>query len=191
MGLLYLLPVDIQESDLVQKQNPASKESELRSYGLPLLFLFFMSLILLVMFLMGLMIMPLLPKLRGTDFLGNLLFYGVWGLYIGIPASFFFFTFYRYRVTRTPTHLVLSHEVLGLPLKRKKIPLTPEGKLVTENYLESPNKARLDGDIRFRGFQNRGHFALRYYPTPTSPGIFIDRCSSQNDLERTKKLLFF
>jgi hypothetical protein len=186
MGLLYIMPIDLDEVDRIR----VNEESLLlKSYGLPLIFWGYLAAVLVVIFAMGIAILAPLQKLFETgDPLNQALVIMCALTLIGVPLGFIFLFFLEIRLEKKKDILKKSYHLLGLPFFYKKIQLDNQKPFEIVHHMDSPNIAKLDGDEELRGFQNKGYFVLIAI-NKNDKRIWIDRSSRKVDLVKLKGLL--
>lgn len=188
MGLLYVMPVSLDEVDRIE-QKEESSGIVLKSYGLPLIFWGYLSAILIVLFAMGLSIQNTLSKmLTMDDVINKALALGVIGLFIFIPLSLLVMLFYEKLIEKNGEHLKVTHKIFWVPVWSKKYELNKENPFVINHYLDSPNVAKIENRKGYAAFKNQGYFRL-YIQTQASKLILLDRHSRENDLQKIKDLL--
>lgn len=185
MGLLYILPIDENEVDRVEIKDD---RLILKSYGLPLVFWGYLAGILVVISAMGIAVSNPLQTLYNTgDPINQALALICLAVLLGVPLGFTALFFYEYRLEKVQDLLKIQHRLFGLPIRSRKIPLTPPASLNVIHFMDSPNMAKLHGDEELRGFQNKGHFLLVIEREQQQ--IIIDRSSRKADLVKLKAFL--
>lgn len=185
MGLLYIMPIDLDEVDRVVLKG---ERLVLKSYGLPLIFWGYLAAVLVVVAAMGIAVIDPLQKLYQTaDPINQLLVIACALTLIGVPLGFTFLFFLEIRLEKNKNRLRKSYHFLGLPLFTKTLELDQNNAFDIIHHMDSPNIAKLDGDEELRGFQNKGYFVLT--AKTHSKSHWVDRSSRKADLIKLKKLL--
>jgi hypothetical protein len=185
MGLLYIMPIDLDEVDRVRVKEDTLI---LKSYGLPLIFWGYLAAVLVVIFAMGIAIVdPLLKLYQTGDSINQALVILCTLTLIGVPLGFIALFFIEYRLQKNKNLLRKSYHLFGIPFYVKKLSLSNQDSFEVIHHLDSPNMAKMQGDEELRGFQNKGYFVLAI-KTPTKT-IWIDRSSRKTDLVKLKTLL--
>lgn len=188
MGLLFVMPIDETETDRVKIENGEHPKIHLASYGLPLIFWGYLLAILIVIFGMFLGAKDLLVKMRsGDDELNRWLALCAYSLLTLGPVGLLSLFFYEKIISKKGQELTITHRLFFLPFWKKRIRFSKELKFHVENFLDSPNVAKIQGKEEMRGFQNKGHFNL--WASDELKSILIDRSSRKSDLLAMAKTL--
>lgn len=184
MGLMYLFPTEAGDPDHIIEQG---EDITLRSYGLPPIFwLYLLGILTMFTLISAGAYGPLSKLLSYQDFLSQLIGYALVAFLVLLPLVTLSFYFYEKRISRQKNNLVVTHRVFFLPLKSKTYSLD-EYKISIEQYIDSPNMARLQGGKEMRGFQNKGYFQLLLKSNAET--IILDRHSRKADLIKIAQLL--
>ncbi len=188
MGLLYLFPVQENESEHIQidRENHSVR---LSSYGLPYIFWFYAISIILIISLLTLAVYEPLMKLfsYGTT-VDQLIFYSMLALVILAPITMLGFFFYEKTIIKTAKKIEITHKLFFIKIKTNTFLIETGDQLRITHHLDSPNMAKLMGDESHKHFQNKGYFEL-YLKNDSGKKIFLDRHSRKADLEKIKNLL--
>jgi len=184
MGLIYQLPISEDERDFVTKK---PEYIELKSYGLPVIFWFYLAASFAVYFFLVLAAIEPIKKMLSYESIDQIIAYSLSVFLFALPVCCLGFFFYLKRVKLTKESLSIIHSVFGIPLISKKY-VFEELDYEINHYLESPNVARMYPETENRGFQNKGYFILNAKINQDKK-IFIDRSSSKADLKKIIHLL--
>lgn len=189
MGLLYLFPTSLEETEFVTIDNKTTPSTlKVTSYGLPWIFWIYAGAALLVLSMLTYSIIGPVKTLyeisAGVDrfLIGSLLV-----TIILTYLSVILFLYWRLLIIVTPSHLYLEYRPFGLKIYRKAIEKDSSFSLEVKHFMDSPNLARLHKDDRYKSFQNSGYFEL--YAINSKRKILLDRSSRKQDLEDLKALL--
>lgn len=186
MGLLYVFPVSEEETDFVVKKDDTLI---LKTYGLPYIFWIYALCAVLVVFFMFLAIKePVLKLISLGDETDSSLGYALLTFVGLVPVFILSFFFYEKRITKKKNELGLEHRIFGINAFSEKFVLEKEDQLEIDNYIDSPNVARMRNTPESMGFQNRGYFTLRLV-SADGKKIMIDRHNRKVDLEKLKELI--
>jgi hypothetical protein len=186
MGLLYVMPIELKETDRVEKLEDGIV---LKSYGLPLLFWGYLAGIIVIISAMGLAIKdPLITLYQTGDQLNQLLALACGTTLLAVPLGFISLFLYEYRLIVRPERIIKQHTILGLPFYWQTLPLTNKTQLEVIHFMDSPNVAKLAESEDLRGFQNKGHFLL-VHTNEQGKRTTLDRSSRKVDLTKLKQLL--
>lgn len=186
MGLMYVFPVGEDETDFVVKKDG---ELTLKTYGLPYIFWFYALCSVTVVFFMFLAVKePVLKLISLGDETDATLGYALLSFIGLIPVIIFGFFFYEKRIVKNKNEISLIHRVFGIPVFSEKFEIESTDDLTVENFLSSPNVARMEGREDNVGFQNKGYFIL-WLKSKDGKRIQLDRHSRKVDLEKLKNLL--
>jgi hypothetical protein len=185
MGLLYVFPSEIEESDNIKID---SQKVTLRTYGLPYIFWVYALAILTAIFFLGLAVKGPLEKLLSyEDTINYVIGYGLIALLICVPLTLISLFFYEKEITRTNNEITIRHKLFYIPILKKVVSLENK-KLEVGHFLDSPNMARIQGGKEAIGFQNKGYFELNIV-SDNGQRVFLDRHSRKTDLDKLLKLL--
>jgi len=185
MGLLYIMPIELDEVDRVRVKEDTLL---LKSYGLPLIFWGYLAAVLIVIFAMGIAIVDPLFKLYQTnDAINQALVLVCSVTLIGVPFGFIALFFIEYRLEKNKNTLKKSYHLFGVPIYVKKLSLDAQKSFEVIHHLDSPNMAKMQGDEELRGFQNKGYFVLT--AKTSTKTVWVDRSSRKTDLIKLKNLL--
>ena len=186
MGLMYVFPVSEEETDFVLKKEDTLI---LKTYGLPYIFWIYALCSVLVVFFMFLAIKePILKLISLGDETDATLGYSLLAFVGLLPVFIFGFFFYEKRITKKGQELGLEHRVFGLKIFSEKFLLEKGDQLEIDNFVDSPNVARMKNTPDTVGFQNRGYFTL-HLRSAEGKRILIDRHNRKIDLEKLKELI--
>ncbi len=186
MGLLYVFPVSLDETDFVIKQD---NQMTVKTYGLPYIFWIYAFACVAVVFFMFLAIKAPLLKLASLgDETDATLAYSLLSAIGVMPVAIFSFFFYEKRIVRKDKTLSLEYRLFGLRVFKESFEVATTDDLKIESFLTSPNVARLKNEGDSQGFQNKGYYVLWLY-LPSGKRILIDRHSRKVDLEKLKSLI--
>jgi hypothetical protein len=189
MGLMYIYPTDIEDSDRTRVSG--EQRIELRTYGLPYVFWGYFAAISIVVLAMFLVSNDPLQKLIQTgDTINIILGYTVYATLAFVPLSCLILLFLEKRMIKTRDQISLKVKLAFIPLYSKTIKLKTNGEesLVIKHYLESPNVAKMQSNPDLRGFENKGYYEL-YAITVQDREVRIDRHSRKADLVKIRSLL--
>jgi hypothetical protein len=186
MGLMYVFPVSEEETDFaINKDNTLI----LKTYGLPYIFWFYALCAILVVFFMFLAIKePILKLISLGEETDASLGYALLTFVGLLPVGILGFFFYEKRITKKGAELGLEHRVFGIKVFSEKFLLEKNDQLTIDNFVDSPNVARMKNTPESIGFQNRGYFTL-HLETPEGKRILIDRHNRKADLEKLREML--
>ncbi len=187
MGLIYIFPVDENETDRVSKSINLDSIT-LKTYGLPMVFWVYLAAIYIVVFTMWLTIHSALDKLLSYDDTSMVLLYWlVQGTLLLGPVILLGFFFFEKFITKSKNKLTLTYRLFFIPIFRKSITLDSFDSLTVDHFMDSPNIAKMKSDPTTKGFENKGHFEL--HAISNGKSIFVDRHSRKSDLTKLKDLL--
>ncbi len=186
MGLLYVFPVSMEETDfVVTKDNTLT----LKTYGLPYIFWIYALCVIAVIVFMFLAIKdPVLKLITLGDDTDATLGYALLAFISLLPLSILGFFFYEKRITRQGEKLRLIHRIFGITVFSEMFTLDRAEALSVDPFLTSPNVARMNGNGDNLGFQNKGYFVL-WLTDASGKKIALDRHSRKADLEKLKSLI--
>lgn len=186
MGLLYAMPVSLEEKDFVDLND---QTMTLKSYGLPYIFWGYATAVLMVIFFMFLAIKaPVLKLIDLGDETDAMLGYVLLSFIGSLPIFIFAFFFFEKRIVKKPSILILEYRIFGLKVFSEKFTPAEEKTYSIEAFLDSPNLARIKGGEESAGFQNKGYFIL-WLNTKEGKRINLDRSSRKADLMKLEELL--
>lgn len=186
MGLMYVFPVDKDESDFIYDKDG---KRIIKTYGLPYIFWFYASCSIAVVFFMFLAIKaPVLKLIALGDETDGTLGYSLLTFIGLLPVMILAFFFYEKRITSFKNELGMEHRVFGIKVFSEKFLRENNDELVVEPFLSSPNMARMKATSESAGFQNKGYFVL-WFKSSDGKKILIDRHSRKVDLEKLKNLI--
>ncbi len=186
MGLLYAMPVSLEEKDFVEIKD---QTMTLKSYGLPYIFWGYATAILIVIFFMFLAIKaPVLKLIDLGDETDHMLGYSLLSFIGLLPVFMFSFFFFEKRIVKKVQSLTLEYRIFGLKVFSETFTPAEEKPFAVDAFLNSPNLARLKGGEESAGFQNKGYFIL-WLNTKEGKRINIDRSSRKADLLKLEELL--
>lgn len=186
MGLLYVFPVSLEETDFAEKKH---NDLVLKTYGLPYIFWIYAFCSVAVVFFMFLAIKaPVLKLVELGDDVDATLGYSLLTFIGLVPVMIFSFFFFEKRIIKGHGFLTLEYRLYGLNVFSKKYQLEPQDFLSIDSYLSSPNVARMKNHEEGLGFQNKGYFVL-WLKTKEGKRVQLDRHSRKADLEKLKNLL--
>ena len=187
MGLLFILPVSLEETDRISIQN--EKIITLKSYGLPLIFWGYLSAIIIVLFAMWLTIQgPLNTMLSNSVQINRVIAYAVIALFIIIPGSLLAIIFYEKVISKEKDMLTIIQKVFWIPLSKKTYQLNSQDSFSIKHFMDSPNVAKVENKQGHGGFKNQGYFQL-FLNTKQDKQILMDRHSREADLVKIRDLL--
>ncbi len=186
MGLLYVFPVSEDETDFIIKKDDTLT---LKTYGLPYIFWIYAICIVTVVFFMFLAIKePILKLISLGEDTDATLGYALLS-FVGLtPVFIFAFFFYEKRIIKNKNKLGLEHRVFGIKVFSEEFLLENGDQLTIDNFIDSPNVARMKNTPDTVGFQNRGYFTLKLTSVDNKK-ILIDRHNRKVDLEKLKEIL--
>ena len=184
MGLIYQLPISEDEQDFVKK---TTDFVELKSYGLPIIFWFYLAASFSVYFFLVLAAIDPIKKMLSYQTIDQLIAYSLSIFLFALPIFCLGFFFYLKKITLMKKSLKITHSVFGILLINKKYSFEKLNYEIN-HYLESPNVARMYPEAENRGFQNKGYFILNA-KIDQGEKVFIDRSSSKADLKKIIHLL--
>jgi len=188
MGLMYVFPVSVDETDFVKIEKTPEKIT-LKSYGLPYIFWAYAAAAMLMVFFMFLAVnAPIQKLIELGDEVDVMLGYSLFGFLALIPLTTFAFFFYEKRIIKEKNQISLIYRIYGIPVFTEKFPLKDDSDLSVEHFMDSPNVARMKGGEEAVGFQNKGYFIL-WLKTADGKRIILDRHSRKSDLEKLLLLL--
>lgn len=186
MGLLYVFPVSEEETDFVVRKD---ETLILKTYGLPYIFWIYAICATIVVFFMFLAIKePILKLVSLGEETDATLGYSLLGFVGLLPVAIFSFFFYEKRITRKGQELGLEHRVFGLKVFSEKFLLEKGDQLEIDNFVDTPNVARMKNTPESIGFQNRGYFTL-HLRSAEGKRILLDRHNRKIDLEKLRDLI--
>jgi hypothetical protein len=186
MGLLYVFPVSLEETDFAKTQN---EKLTLKTYGLPYIFWGYATAIILIILFMFLAIKaPVLKLIHLGDETDATLGYSLLTFIGSLPVFILAYFFYEKRITRKGHELGMEYRFFGLKILSEKFELQTDDHLVVEPYISSPNIARMKGGDESGGFQNKGYYVL-WLKIANGKRILIDRHSRKADLIKLRELL--
>lgn len=186
MGLMYVFPVSEDEIDFAIKKDDTLI---LKTYGLPYIFWFYALCSVLVVFFMFLAIKePVLKLISLGDETDATLGYALLTFVGLLPVGIFGFFFYEKRITKKGSELGLQHRVFGIKVFSEKFLVEKSDHLEIDNFIDSPNVARMKNTPESIGFQNRGYFTL-HLRAADGKRILIDRHNRKADLEKLREML--
>jgi hypothetical protein len=186
MGLLYVFPVSEEETDFAIIKD---KTLTLKTYGLPYIFWLYALCSTMVVFFMFLAIKePVLKLISLGEDTDATLGYALLSFVGLIPVGIFAFFFYEKRITKKGNELGLEHRVFGLKVFSEKFLIEKGDQLELDNFVDSPNVARMKNTPETIGFQNRGYFTL-HLRSADGKRILIDRHNRRADLEKLRELI--
>lgn len=186
MGLMYVFPVSVEETDFVIKKD---NTLTLKSYGLPYIFWIYAFCSVLVVFFMFLAVKaPVLKLIELGDETDATLGCALLS-FIGLtPVLIFSFFFYEKRIIKAGEFIAMEYRLFGIKVFSEKFLLESSDHLIIESFLSSPNVARMNESPESAAFQNKGYFTL-FIETSEGKKIILDRHSRKADLEKLKNLL--
>lgn len=185
MGLLYIFPIDENETERVMKTD---NTITLKTYGLPMIFWAYLATIYIVVFTMWLVSSSAMDKLLTYD--DSIMIFLYWlvkgTLFIG-PLVLLGFFFYEKFLIKSHNSLTIIHRIFFIPIIKKNITLDSPTAFSVDHFLDSPNVAKMRSQEHLRGFENRGYFEL--HAKSNGKSIAIDRHSRKSDLVKMQELL--
>ncbi len=186
MGLLYVFPVSMEETDFVVTKDDTLT---LKTYGLPYIFWIYALCVIAVIIFMFLAIKdPILKLISLGDDTDATLGHSLLAFIGLLPLSILGFFFYEKRITRQGSKLGLIHKIFGITVFSETYDLDRADILSVDSFLTSPNVARMNGKDDNLGFQNKGYFVL-WLTNTAGKRIALDRHSRKADLEKLKSLI--
>jgi hypothetical protein len=186
MGLLFVLPVSLEEGDRVEVRE---KTLILKSYGLPMIFWSYLSGIFIIVFAMGLAIKdPLLRLYHTQDIINKMLALSCGFVLTALPLALLLFFFYEKRIHKKNDELTLEKKLFGITFWKTKKKLESKEALEIGHFMDSPNMAKIHNDPDLRGFQNKGYFEL-FAKLKDGKSILVDRSSRKADLKKLQEIL--
>lgn len=199
MGLIYIFPNEKNPDD--DRIVISEGRIELKTYGLPTVFWWYLLAILSVLLVMWIATHDLIGKLIAypdditLNFLGHL----VKAIFILAPIILFGFFFFEKSLTKTQNKLVISFKLFFITFWRKRLDLKDKDSFFVEHFLSSPNMVRIKNQLthknspefhkeEMRAFENKGYFEL-YAETQSGEKFCIDRHARKIDLIKIQKLL--
>ena len=158
---------------------------EVETYGLPLIFwgYFLVSIIIVSgMLLVGhKVIRKMLVSQNGLDqFLGIISLLTV----LSIPTFGLGMLFYSKKIKVTNDGFLISHCLFGVRVFGQKL---PQGELIVEHFLSSPNVAKTSRNLDLKKYENRGHYLLKLKLDDKEK--VLDRHTNKADLLGLRELL--
>jgi hypothetical protein len=192
MGLMYIFPVSIEESDRTEiissNNDPFRKTIVLKTYGLPMVFWSYLAASLIVIGTMWLASKSAIHKLLTyQDASLQVLAYLVQFTLILTPVILLGFFFYEKELRKTGLELKLVYKVFFIPFYFKKIILDSIDAFSVDHFMDSPNMAKIHNVSELKHFENKGYFEL--HAMSGGKSILIDRHSRKADLLKIKELL--
>lgn len=187
MGLLYLMPTKMAESDHIIFKPEG--QLFLKSYGLPWIFWGYLAAALSVLFFMILAISTPIIKLSQSDALIDL--FMAYGMAIFIPLliiGLLAFYFTSKIIEKKKKDLTIAWEVFGIKILSRSFKLKESDSLYIQHYLETPNMARASNQEHLAAFQNKGYFEL-FAIDINNKKILVDRHSLKTELKKLQELL--
>lgn len=186
MGLLFVLPVSLEEGDRAEVQGDTLV---LKSYGLPMIFWGYLSGIFIIVTAMALAVKAPLIKLYQTqDPINQALVLSCSFVLLAVPLGLLCFFFYEKRILKRKDELTLVKKLFGITFWKSKKKLQTETALGIGHFMDSPNMAKLHNDPDMRGFQNKGYFEL-FATLDDGRKILVDRSSRKADLVKLQNIL--
>ena len=192
MGLMYIFPVSIEDSDRTEIINSDSGLSQktiiLKTYGLPMIFWSYLAAVFIVIATMWLASKSVIHKLLSFNDPGlSALAYLVQYMLILTPIILLGFFFYEKELRKSGIELKLVYKVFFIPLFFKKIILDSNASFSVDHFMDSPNIAKIHNKSELKNFENKGYFEL--HAISKGKSILIDRHSRKADLLKIKDLL--
>lgn len=192
MGLMYIFPVSVEESEHAQVlssiDDPSKKTLVLRTYGLPMVFWSYLAASLIVIGTMWLASQSAIQKLLSYNDLGlQALAYLVGSTLILTPIILLGFFFYEKQLKKSGKELTLVFKVFYITFFSKTIILDSHDALSVDHFMDSPNMAKIYNKASLKQFENKGYFELHAMSGKKS--ILIDRHGRKADLLKIKELL--
>ena len=192
MGLIYIFPVSIEDSDRTEIINSDAESSQktivLKTYGLPMIFWGYLAAILIVVATMWLASKSIIHKLFSFNDPGlSALAYLVQYTLILMPIILLGFFFYEKELRKSGVELKLVYKVFFIPFFSKKIILDSDTAFSVDHFMDSPNIAKIHNKIELKNFENKGYFEL--HAISKGKSVLIDRHSRKADLLKIKDLL--
>lgn len=192
MGLVYIFPVSIEESDRTEikssEVDPAQKTLILKTYGLPMIFWGYLVAIFVVIGAMWLASHSAINKLLSyPDMSLEALAYLVRFTLILAPVLLLTFFFYEKQLSKSGKELRLKFKVFFIPIYSRKIFLDAADAFSVDHFMDSPNVAKIHNKAELKQFENKGYFEL--HAMSGGKSILVDRHSRKADLIKIKELL--
>ncbi|MBC7538325.1 MAG: hypothetical protein H7281_05865 [Bacteriovorax sp.] len=192
MGLMYIFPVSIEESDRTEiisnNKDPIRKTVVLKTYGLPMVFWSYLAASLIVIGTMWLASKSAIHKLLTyEDASLQGLAYLVQFTLILTPFILLGFFFYEKELRKTGLEIKLVYKVFFIPFYFKNIILDSNDALSVDHFMDSPNMAKIHNVSELKHFENKGYFEL--HAMSGGKSILIDRHTRKADLLKLKELL--
>lgn len=192
MGLMYVFPVSEEETDFVKLElSPSGQASKvtLKSYGLPYIFWGYAAGAMMVVAFMFLGIRePLLKLIELGDEVDRMLGHALFSFLALIPIATFAFFFYEKRIIKEKNSLKMVYRIYGIPVFTESFQVQSNDDFWVDQFLGTPNIARMKGGEEAAGFQNKGYFTL-WLKTADGKKIMIDRHSRKVDVDRLLALI--
>lgn len=186
MGLLYVFPVSLEETDFVTIND---QSMTLKTYGLPYIFWGYATAVIAVIFFMFLAIKaPVLKLVAVGDDVDAWLGYSLLSFIGSLPLFIFSFFFYEKRIVKKEKLLTLEYRIFGIKVFSESFVPADADAMTVAPYLTSPNLARIKASEETAGFQNKGYFTLKL-KTKDGKNILIDRHSRKADLVKLENLI--
>lgn len=189
MGLLYLFPDHADDPDhVIAVEVNGQRSITVRTYGLPPLFWGYLVAILMVLSLMVLAVIEPLKKLLSyPDTFNQLIGYGLIAFLVFSVLTLLSLYFFEKNLTLHSDQLTITHKVFFIPMRRQVHELQKPWKFVIQNFVDSPNLARIKDELTLKAFQNKGYFEL-FLQTPDQK-IWLDRHNRKTDLIKLTEIL--
>jgi hypothetical protein len=192
MGLMYIFPVAIEESDRVEvisnEKAPGQQTIILKTYGLPMVFWSYLAASLVVIGTMWLASKSAIHKLLSYDDSGlQALAILVECTLILTPLVLLGCFFYEKQIKKSGKELHLIFKVFFIKIFSKKFILDSKDSLSVDHFMDSPNMAKIYNQSELKQFENKGYFEL--HAMSGGKSILIDRHSRKADLIKLKDLL--
>ena len=185
MGLMYIFPTEIEESDRTEIIN---NKIILKTYGLPMIFWSYLAACLVVIGAMWLTSRSTIHKLVAYEDLSlHLLGLIVQYTLILTPLILLAFFFYEKQIIKSGKDLKLVYRIFFIPIYYKKITLDSHNSLTVDHFMDSPNMAKIYNKEELKGFENKGYFEL--HALSGDKNFLIDRHGRKADLIKMKELL--
>lgn len=186
MGLLFVLPVSLEEGDRAELRGDTLV---LKSYGLPMVFWGYLSGIFVIVTAMGLGIKaPLLKLYQTQDALNQLIVLSCAFILAAVPLGLLLAFFYEKRILKNQADLSVEKKIFGITFWKSNKKLASQDALEIGHFLDSPNMAKIQDDPELRGFQNKGYFEL-FAELENGKKVMIDRSSRKADLKKLQAIL--
>lgn len=189
MGLLYLFPTNINETDFIIRSDASQPPTvTIKSYGLAWIFWVYAAAALLVLCFLGFSIYnPVLKLFSMATVLDKFLIGAVLATFVLVFLSIFIFLYWQIHIVISPENLCVEYRPFGIKFFSKNIPKDSAFNLSISHFMDSPNVARLDKNDQFNAFQNKGYFELIVKNNEKT--VLLDRSSRKNDLEDLKNII--